>query len=107
MRVIAFCDAYAGRAVAALAATATLSVFLYGAFLLGAVAHAAGRTQAERQISALGGKLGELESQYLEATKSLSPERASALGFVAPHEVVTVYTGASTLTLANGIAPAR
>lgn len=78
-----------------------LSVFLYGALLLGAVAHAAGATKAERQVRDLDQKVSKLEASYLNATKALSPERAKALGFVAPESVAVVYVNTPTLTLAN------
>src|SRR3989338_7438594 len=53
MRILTFYNAYIGRSIAVLAGIVALSVFLYGALLLGAVAHAAGRTQAEKSVRAL------------------------------------------------------
>jgi hypothetical protein len=94
MQINAFYDAYARRVVALLAVLSALCVFLYVAFLLGAVAHAAGRTQAERQVRALSAQVGTLEAQYLKETKALSLERAEAMGFVVPTAVATVVAGA-------------
>ena len=98
---IALYDMYLTRAAAALAVVCTLSVFLYGIFLLMAVTHTAGRTTAERQITNLSAGLGDMEMQYLVAQKSVTPDRAVALGFVVPLHVSTVYvaTDAQTLTL--------
>lgn len=99
MRIIALYRTYAGRSVALLTGIAAVAVFLYGAFLLGAVAHAAGRTAAEREVRRLSAEVGALENSYLTAIKSLSPQRAAALGFVPPTGVATVYAGAAGLTL--------
>jgi hypothetical protein len=91
MYVVTLYQAYAGRTVAALATVSAVAVFLYGALLLGAVSHAAGRTQAERELRSLGSSLGALESQYLAQTRAISPERAAAMGFVAPQSVSVVF----------------
>ena len=99
MRLITLYRAYAGRLVAVLAGVVALSVFLYGLFLLGAVAHAAGLTAAERQVRELSATVSVLEGAYLDATKALSPERAQALGFVSPLSVTAVYAQKPTLTL--------
>ena len=40
--------------------------------------------------------VGALEGQYLAATKSLTPEKAQALGLVAPSQVSTVVVGKSS-----------
>ena len=69
-----------GRFVALLAGALAIAAFLYGAFLLGAVAHAAGRTAAEREVGRLGAEVSRLESTYLTETKELSLERAAAMG---------------------------
>jgi len=82
---------YISRTIAVSAAVCALSVFLYGVFLLQAVAHTAQRTGAERQITKLTSKLGELEVKYLSQTQALTPEQAAALGFVRPSSVDTVY----------------
>jgi len=99
MHLITFYHAYVSRTVAVLAGITTLAVFLYGALLLGAVAHAAGRTAAEREVKALASSVSALEGQYLSQTKAISPERAAAMGFVAPVSIATVFAAAGSLTL--------
>ncbi|MSR70846.1 hypothetical protein EXS62_02295 [Candidatus Kaiserbacteria bacterium] len=94
MKLIAFYNAYAARTMALLAGAVALCLFLYGAFLLGAVAHAAGRTQAERQVRTTLAQVGTLENRYLALTKAISPERAATMGFVSPVAVSTVYADA-------------
>jgi hypothetical protein len=84
---------YLPRVAAALAVVCALSAFLYSVFLLEAVAQAASRTSAERQIHDISSELGVLEGQYLAATQSLTPARARALGLVAPAQVSTVVVG--------------
>lgn len=76
---------------AVLGAVAALSLFLYGFFLLEAVAHTASRTQAEAQIHSYNSKLSSLEEAYLSDTRDMTLDRASELGFVTPKEVSTVY----------------
>ena len=91
---------YLSRVAVTLTILCTLSVFLYGIFLLMAVTHTAGRTVAERQMNDLTAHLGDMEMQYLSEQRSLTPERAVALGFVKPVEVSSVYTADThTLTL--------
>ncbi len=87
------------RIVALLVATIALSVFIYGFFLLEAVSHAANQAQARQEISKLSSKVGQLQSQYLSATRALTPERARSLGFVAPTDVAVVYASADGLSL--------
>ncbi len=99
MKAIALYDTYIKRVIALLAGAIALAVFLYGGFLLGAVAHAAGRTAAEREVQRLSAEVSGLESTYLTETKGLSPERAAALGFVEPKNVATVYVQVQALTL--------
>lgn len=99
MYAITFYHQYIGRIVAVLSGLIALAVFLYGAFLLGAVAHAAGRTTAEAGVRSLSASISVLEGQYLAETKALSPRLAADMGFVAPSSVVTVYTGGSSLVL--------
>ncbi len=82
---------YISRAIALLTMVCTLSVFLYGFFLLEAVAHTASRSSAQHSVTVLQGKLGALESQYLAQSRALTPEIASTLGFVAPVRVDSVY----------------
>jgi hypothetical protein len=98
-RTIAVYDVYLTRCLALLAAFCTLSVFLYGIFLLMAVAHTAARSEAGRQVDAITANLGDMEAQYLAAQRSITPERAQALGLVKPTEVSTVYSTASNHTL--------
>lgn len=90
---------YVRRAVALLAAVVVVCAFLYGFFLLEAVSHAASQASARREIASLSAKVGSLQAQYLAATKALTPERARALGFVAPSDVVVVYADAGGLSL--------
>ena len=94
MKILSFYNSYIGRTIALLAGVVALSAFLYGGFLLGAVAHVAGRTQAEHKVRSLSVEVGVLESHYLAHTKALSPTRAADLGFVAPVAVTTVYASA-------------
>lgn len=90
---------YVRRAVAALVAIIVVSAFAYGFFLLEAVSHAASQAQARREVAQLSSKVGKLQSQYLSATKALTPERARALGFVSPVHVAVVYADADTISL--------
>lgn len=85
---------YVRRAVASLVAFIVVCAFMYGFFLLEAVSHAAKHAEARREIASLSSKVGGLQSQYLSATKALTPERARALGFVAPVHTSTVYADA-------------
>jgi hypothetical protein len=87
-------SSYLPRIAALLAVVFALSIFLYGIFLLEAVAQAASKTTAERQIESLSSQLGVLEGKYLSATQSLTPGRAEALGYVAPATVSTVVLSA-------------
>jgi hypothetical protein len=88
---LAFYHLYVRRAVAALVAVIAISAFLYGFFLLEAVSHAASQAEARREVAALSAKVGTLQSQYLTATKAITPERARTLGFVEPVAVAVVY----------------
>ena len=91
--------AYVTRTMAVFAAVTALSVFLYGIFLLEAVGNTAERTGVERHVRNLTSKVGALESQYLLKTKEMTLERASALGFVAPATVTTVFATAASKSL--------
>ncbi len=101
MYAITLYNNYVGRVVAVLSAVIAVSVFVYGGLLLGAVTHAAGRTAAESQIHTLSMQVSTLEGQYLSETRALSPETATAMGFVTPTAVATVYAASngSPLTL--------
>ncbi len=96
---IALYHLYVRRAVAALVAVIVVCAFAYGFFLLEAVSHAASQAEARREIVALSSKVGSLQSQYLSATKALTPERARALGFVSPTQVAVVYATQQALSL--------
>ena len=100
MYAVTLYNQYVGKVVAVLVGITALSVFMYGAFLLGAVAHAAGRTAAEQKIRTVSSAVSTLEGKFLTETKSLSLEKATAMGFVSPVAVATVYAGNnSPLTL--------
>ncbi len=90
---------YLTRTIALLGMCCTLSVFLYGIFLLMAVTHTASRTAAERQINKISAHLGDIEMAYLTQQKALTPERAAELGFVKPQSVSTVFASAGSKTL--------
>lgn len=90
---------YLTRVAATLAIFCTVSVFLYGIFLLMAVTHTASRSAAERQITSISAHLGDIEAQYLSEQQTLTPKRAQELGFVKPLAVSTVYATANTHTL--------
>lgn len=101
---IALCRLYLARTAAALAGICAIAVFLYGVFLLLAVAHTAARTDAQAKIENVSAHLSDMEAQYLAAEKSLTPERAAELGFTAPVRVSTVYADgpAHALSLRTG-----
>lgn len=99
MKAVALYNQYARSAFAVLAGICAVSVFLYGVFLLEAVAHTASRARAANEIKSIKSHLSDLESQYLSATQSLTPERAQALGFVPPASVATVYAQGNTPVL--------
>lgn len=88
---------YLTRTAAVLIAVCALAVFMYGIFLLLAVEHAAVATAANNTIESLAAHVGDLEAQYLTATRAITPEVAAQLGFVAPDPsmVSTVFATAS------------
>jgi hypothetical protein len=90
---------YLGKVMAVFAVTIALSLFLYGFFLLEAVAHAASLTDTTRSIHARTSEVSKLEEHYLEATKGITLERAKGLGFVAPAAVSTIFANATTRSL--------
>ncbi len=91
---------YMTRVLGTLAGVVALSLFLYGIFLLEAVAHTASRTQAERQIAAHTSELSRLEAQYLASTKEVTRERAVEMGLTQPTRITTTYaTPQSALSL--------
>lgn len=93
--------AYLNRISVLLALVCALSVLVYGVLLLEAVAHAASQTTAQREIGQLTAALGDLEAQYLAQSQSLTPQRAAAMGYVAPDpsEITTVFATAPTQSL--------
>jgi hypothetical protein len=94
-----FFDLYAARVAAILAGLCALCVFLYGAFLLGAVAHAAKQTVTQREAAKLTREISTLEGEYLSKTKVLTAQTARDMGFVAPIAVSTVRLDTPILTL--------
>ncbi len=96
---LAVFQTYLARTIAVLAGLCAVAVFLYSVFLLLAVSHTAARSSAQKQIAAIGARLGTLEMQYLAATKDLTPERANVLGFVSPTTQTTVFAGAAVRAL--------
>ena len=100
MKALAIYHYYAPRAAAFLAICCAVSVFLYGTFLLMAVAHAAHMSSAEQQIRQLTGTLSTAESKYLSATNAISLATAVGMGLVKPVSVSIVTTAqAQGLTL--------
>lgn len=99
MHAITLYNTIAPRVIALLAGIAGVSVFLYGAFLLGAVSHTAARTSMEKETRTLSASVSTLEGEFLAETKALSRDRAVELGFVPPKDVATVYAGDGSLTL--------
>lgn len=95
LAISAALEQYRNRLFAVLAAACVLAVFCYGAFLLLAVAHTAARTAAERELRELRAQAGDLETQYLESVRELTPERAVQLGFVSPERTSVVYADAA------------
>jgi hypothetical protein len=80
-----------------------VSIFLYGAMLLLAVSHTAGRTQAQHQMQEIASTISTLEAKYLQATRLITPETAKSRGFVPPVSTDTVFAAAThdALTLSN------
>lgn len=87
---------YVSRTLVVLAVVLTISVFLYSAFLLEAVAHAASKTAAENRIQKISEHLSSLEAQYLALTQSLTPQKAAELGFITPATVASIYAAQDT-----------
>lgn len=87
------------RVAALLGGLVALLAFLYGAFLLGAVAHTAAQTKIDRELGALKEEVNASEAQYFAALRSVTPEQAQALGFVAPAETTTVFATAASKVL--------
>lgn len=87
------------RAIAVLAAVTILAMFLYGFFLLEAVANTAKRASAEHSVAQLTSKISQLEAQYLTQTRDLTLEAAHSLGYIAPKEITTVFAAAPSKAL--------
>jgi hypothetical protein len=92
MKVLALYHAHVARVAALLAICCAVAVFLYGAFLLMAVAHAAQMTDARHEIKVLTGTLSSAESQYLAATNAISYATATSMGLSKPTSVAIVTT---------------
>jgi hypothetical protein len=99
MKIASLSQIYINRAIALLAGVCALSVFLYATFLLLTVTHAASQTAIESQIQGLSAQVGDMETQYLVATKGITPDKALALGFTTPTDVSTVFATAGALSL--------
>jgi hypothetical protein len=96
---------YLTRIMAALAVTCAVAIFLYGTFLLLAVEHAATATADQHTYDVLAAHIGDLETQYLTATRSITPQSAAALGFVAPQTVSMVFATASYNLVSMRVTP--
>lgn len=99
LTILSFYELYAARIAATLAGICALSVFLYGALMLGAVAHAAKHTQAQRESQKLTKDIATLDAQYLSKTRVLTADVAESMGFVAPVAVNTVSLDTPILTV--------
>ncbi|HVV39142.1 MAG TPA: hypothetical protein VHD31_02335 [Candidatus Paceibacterota bacterium] len=87
------------RVIALLAAVTVLAVFLYGFFLLEAVANTAKRAAAEKHVAELTSQMGALEQQYLTQTRDLTLDQAHQMGFESPKTVTTVYAAGPSKAL--------
>jgi hypothetical protein len=87
------------RLAALLGGLITVFAFLYGAFLLGAVAHTAAQTTIERQVAKTSSAVNTLETQYFMMTRTITPERAAALGFTTPKQTTIIFATAASKAL--------
>ena len=87
------------RLATLLAGFVAFTALLYGALLLGAVAHTAEQTKAEREIGKFSAHMGGLEAEYFAIIRSITPERAQELGFTAPSQSTTVFATAASKAL--------
>lgn len=92
-------NSYSMRIAAVLAAVCAVAVFMYGTFLLMAVAHAAELSRAEEQTRLLSAQTSVLEGEYLSRSSSLTAARALVLGFVEPKEEWVVYAAPAALVV--------
>ncbi len=88
---IALYQIYLSRSIALLVCVCALSVFLYCTFLMIAVEHTASRTAFQSKIDDLTLQLSTQETSYLSDMQELSPEHATALGYVVPDNVTPVF----------------
>jgi len=75
----------------------------YGYFVRGSIVNIVARQSMEAELSSLSSKVSDLESQYIKAKNSITPELAVSLGFVAPsvQKFVTRDTKSFGLSLIN------
>ncbi len=99
MVTVSTCQLYLTRAMAVCAGMCACAVFLYGTFLLLAVAHTAARTHAQSSIEEKKARVSDLEAIYLAQTKQLTPQRAAELGFTAPVHISTVFASSPVNSL--------
>jgi len=79
------------RIVTILGVVIAVSVFLYGTFLLMAVAHAAAIAKTNKNIRTVTTEVSKLENSYLTLTKSLTLGDAIAMGFLKPSSIAVMY----------------
>jgi uncharacterized protein YdbL (DUF1318 family) len=97
--IAAVYQVHLARMIAVCAAAIAIALFLYGFFLLEAVAHTASRAEAQGSIETLTGELSALEQEYLAQTAAMTLEKAKNLGFVSPSEVAVIYADRTAHTL--------
>ena len=73
-----------------------VSSIVYVVFLLLAVQRTNMRTQSEARSKEVSSELGSVQAQYLVATQSATPERATALGLVQPLASSVIYIDTAT-----------
>ena len=72
-----------------------ISIFVYVTFLLLAVGRTEVRTNAEVSIKEVASDLGSVQAQYIVATQSITPQRATGLGFVRATSSDVLYVNAA------------
>lgn len=82
---------YLSRTIALLMGVCALSVFFYLVFLMLAVGHTASRTASQDAIDALTVDVSSLETSYLRDMETITPARATELGYVLPKDVTPVF----------------
>ncbi len=98
---------YLTKISAVLAVVIALCALAYGVFLLEAVANAAERTAAERHVRDLTSRVSALEEQYLAVARTLTPDLARSMGFVAPERTTTVFATNASRSLSASVGVAR